>query len=106
VTGSINGRVGTEKNCIVSDILNKLLLDAIELLEYETDELFPNRLTENLRSPNSFGSRILELCKSSGLIICDGRFGQDSSKITFSNFRIITTFFIRLHTIFTFFFKF
>jgi hypothetical protein len=48
VTGSINGRVGTEKNCIVSDILNKLLLDAIELLEYETDELFPNRLIKGL----------------------------------------------------------
>jgi hypothetical protein len=54
VTGSINGRVGTEKNCIVSDILNKLLLDAIEFLEYETDELFPKRLTEDLRSPIRF----------------------------------------------------
>ena len=85
ITGSLNGRVGTEKDCIVSDILNKLLLGDIEFPEYETDALFPNRLTENLRSPNSFGSRILELCKSSGLINCSGRFGQDSSKITFSN---------------------
>ena len=77
VTGDLNGRVGTEKDCIVSDIFNKLLLDAIEFLEYETDELFPNRLTEDLKSPNSFSSRILELCKSSGLRICNGRFGQD-----------------------------
>jgi hypothetical protein len=53
--------------------------------QYETDELFPNRLPEDLRSPNSFGSRILELCKSSGLRIGNGRIGQDSSKITFSN---------------------
>ena len=85
VTGDLNDRVGTEKDCIVSHILNKLLLDDIEFLEYETDELFPNSLTEDLKSPNSFGSRILELCKSSGLRICNGRFGQDSSKITFSN---------------------
>ena len=83
--GNLNGRVGTEKDCIASDILNKLLLDAIEFLQYETDELFPNRLPEDLRSPNSFGSRILELCKSSGLRIGNGRIGQDSSKITFSN---------------------
>ena len=85
MTGNLNGRVGTEKDCIVSDILNKLLLDAIEFLEYETDGLFPKRLTEDLKSPNSFGSRILKLCKSSGLRICNERFGQDSSKITFSN---------------------
>jgi hypothetical protein len=99
VTGSLNGRVGTEKDCIVSDILNKLLLDAIEFLEYETDELFPNRLTEDLRSPNSFGSRIFELCKSSGLRICNGRIGQNSSKITFSNTNgcSITHYLLMLH---------
>jgi hypothetical protein len=42
VTGNLNGRVGTEKDCIASNILNKLLLDAIEFIEYKTDELFPS----------------------------------------------------------------
>ena len=81
MTGNLNGRVGTGKYCIASDILNKLLLDAIEFLEYKTDELFPNRVLEDLRYPNSFGSRILELCKSSGLRICNGRFGRTVVKL-------------------------
>ena len=89
MTGNLNGRVGIEKYCIVSDKLNKLLLDAKQFLEYETDELFPNRFTEDLKSPNSFGSRILKLCKSSGLRVCNERFGQDSSKITFNNKKIV-----------------
>ena len=80
VLGDINGRVGIEKDFIVSDALDKELLDDIDFLEYEKD-----RLTEDLKSPNRFGCRILELGKSSGLIICNGRFDQDSSKITFSN---------------------
>ena len=85
VLGDIDGRVGIEKDFIVSDTFDKELLDDIDFLEYEKDELLVNRLTEDLKSPNSFGCRILELCKSSGLRICNGRFGQDSSKITFSN---------------------
>jgi hypothetical protein len=42
-------------------------------------------LSEDLKVPNSFGRRILELCKSTGLRICNGRFGVDSSKFTFQN---------------------
>jgi hypothetical protein len=41
--------------------------------------------SEDLKVPNSFGRRILELCKSTGLRICNGRFGVDSSKFTFQN---------------------
>ena len=42
-------------------------------------------MSEDLKVPNSFGRRILELCKSTGLKICNGRFGVDSSKFTFQN---------------------
>ena len=85
IIGDLNGRVEIEKDYIVSDVLDKHLLDDIQFLGYESDDILCDRLSEDLKSPNSFGCRILELCKSSSLRICNGRFGQDSSKITFSN---------------------
>jgi hypothetical protein len=39
VIGNLNGRAGTEKDCIASDILNKLLLDAIEFIQRITSLL-------------------------------------------------------------------
>ena len=34
---------------------------------------------------NKFGRNILNLCKSSGVRVCSGRWGQDSAKFTFQN---------------------
>lgn len=85
VIGDINGRVGIESDFILDDILDENLQDNINFIDYVKDDIFTDRLSEDLKVPNSFGRRILELCKSTGLRICNGRFGVDSSKFTFQN---------------------
>ena len=85
VIGDINGRVGIESDFILDDILDENLQDNINFIDYVKDDIFTDRLSEDLKVQNSFGRRILELCKSTGLRICNGRFGVDSSKFTFQN---------------------
>ena len=60
-------------------------LNDIQFIEYESEEVLIDRLTGDVKPPNSFGCRILELCKSSGLRVCNGRFGQESGKINGSS---------------------
>lgn len=85
VIGDLNGRVGLESDYIPDDTLDKQLLDNISFINYTSDNSLPQRLSEDTNTPNSFGRRILQLCKSSGLRICNGRFGTESKKITFNN---------------------
>jgi hypothetical protein len=87
VIGDLNGRVGLEPDYIPDDALDKQLLHNISFINYMSDNNLPQRLSEDTNAPNSFGRRILQLCKSSGLRIriCNDRFGTDSKKITFNN---------------------
>jgi hypothetical protein len=52
----------------------------ISFINYMSDNNLPQRLSEDTNAPNSFGRRILQLCKLSGLRICNGRFGTDRKK--------------------------
>jgi hypothetical protein len=74
---SLLGRVGIESDFILDDILDENLQDNINFIDYVKDEIFTDRLSEDLKVPNSFGRRILELCKSTSLRLCNGRFGVD-----------------------------
>ena len=85
VIGDLNGRVGQDADFIVNDVLNNELRDNISFIDYINDTDLFDRQSEDDKPPNAFGRRILELCKSSGLRICNGRFGADSRKITFNN---------------------
>ena len=85
VIGDLNGRVGQDADFIVNDVLNNELRDNISFIGYINDTDLFDRQSEDDKPPNAFGRRILELCKSSGLRICNGRFGADSRKITFNN---------------------
>ncbi|XP_063447953.1 uncharacterized protein LOC134727502 [Mytilus trossulus] len=86
VLGDLNGRVGLKPDYLLNDFLDPLLQDNISFIDYENDRQdFVQRHSEETKAPNSFGQRILQLCKSSGLRICNGRFGEDSGKITFNN---------------------
>ena len=85
VIGDLNGRVGLEPDYISDDTLDKQLLDNISFIDYVSHNNLPQRLSEDTNAPNSFERCILQLCKSSGLRICNGRFGTDSKKITFNN---------------------
>ena len=57
----------------------------IVFINYTDDDTPSDRTTEDVKAPNSFGRNILELCKSTGLRICNGRFGENSGKYTFHN---------------------
>jgi hypothetical protein len=86
VIGDLNGRVGKEPDFLRHDNLNRQLNDNIaNFIEYVPDDIFCDRLTEDLKHPNIFGNRILQLCRSSRLRICNGRFGESSGKFTFQN---------------------
>ncbi|XP_071123308.1 uncharacterized protein [Mytilus edulis] len=85
VIGDLNGRVGQEPDNITGDVIDKQLQDNISFINYVNDDVFLNRHSEDIKPPNNFGQRILQLCKNSGLRICNGRFGKESQKITFNN---------------------
>ena len=68
------------------DNLNRQLNDNIaNFIEYVPDDIVCDILTEDLKHPNIFGNRILQLCRSSRLRNCNGRFGESSGKFTFQN---------------------
>ena len=85
VIGDLNGRIGSEKDFIQQDILDNHLRDNLfAFIDYEQD-IPTDRRTEDNKPPNTFGRKILNMCKSTGLRVCNGRFGDDSAKITFQN---------------------
>jgi hypothetical protein len=56
----LNGRVGKESEFLRHDNLNRQLNDNIaNFIEYVPDDIFCDRLTEDLKHPNIFGNRIL-----------------------------------------------
>ena len=69
VIGDLNGQVGLEPDYIPDDALDKQLLDNISFINYISDNNLPQRFSEDTNVPKSFGRRILQLCKSSGLRI-------------------------------------
>ena len=85
VIGDLNGRIGSERDFIEQDILdNHLRNNIFAFIDYELD-IPSDRKTEDLKPPNTFGRKILNMCKSTGLRVCNGRFGDESAKITFQN---------------------
>ena len=80
VIGDLNGRVGLELDYIVDDILTEQLQNDVNFIDYISDCDVVHRLSEDQKAPNSFGRRIIELCISTGLRICNGRFGVNSGK--------------------------
>ncbi|VDI55438.1 Hypothetical predicted protein [Mytilus galloprovincialis] len=85
VIGDLSGRVGNEPDYLLQDGLNKKLMNKVDnLIDYIADVPLVNRLTEDLKTPNSFGKHILDLCESAGLRICNGRFGDSRNFTTFS----------------------
>lgn len=84
VIGDLNGRIGLENDFIMQDNLNVFNCNETDLLNYEPD-LSSKRTTEDIKTANSFGRQILNLCKFSGIRVCNGRFGKKSETFTFQN---------------------
>jgi hypothetical protein len=81
----LNGRVGKEPDFWDMIIWRQLNDNIANFIEYVPDDIFCDRLTEDLKHPNIFGNRIPQLCRSSRLRICNGRFDESSGKFTFQN---------------------
>ena len=55
------------------------------MLTYDGDVIFPKRVTEDT-IVNSFGRKLINLCKNTGMRICNGRVeGNESGCFTFYN---------------------
>jgi len=83
VIGDLNGRVGLETDFISGEAIDAQLQDNISFINYVIE--FQKRQSEDTKTPNNFSRRILQLCMSTGLHICNGRFGHGSRTITFNN---------------------
>ena len=87
VTGDLNSRVG-EGCCdyIVNDIEpGNFVNDNTNPFTYINDSAMSTRKSED-KHVNTFGRKLLELCRASGLRICNGRVNGDSNgKYTFYN---------------------
>lgn len=71
--GDINARTSNRDDFIFNDFINcDILSEVIELLTYEIDKPLPVRINPD-KVVNEYGSKLLSLCKSSGLRILNGR---------------------------------
>ena len=85
IIGDLNGRIGKANDFIGHDLLStQLQSDISGLIDYTPDSP-SERTTEDIKPANTFGRKILDLCKSSGVRVCNGRFGKSSGKFTFQN---------------------
>lgn len=71
--GDINARTSNRDDLIFNDFINcDILSEVFELLTYEIDKPLPVRINPD-KVVNEYGSKLLSLCKSSGLRILNGR---------------------------------
>ena len=73
VIGDLNSRTASHHDFILNDNLHNSVLDVVGgLFTYVVDDTLPNRVNPD-KGTNDFGSRLLNLCKSCGLRIVNGR---------------------------------
>lgn len=86
VIGDLNSRCGTQQEFIKDDILNEHIRQHINsFLGYTNSMEYGDRLSED-HNVNSFGRKLLNMCRTSNLVIMNGRSTSDSNgEITFHN---------------------
>ncbi|CAG2221976.1 unnamed protein product [Mytilus edulis] len=73
ILGDLNGRTGTLVDFLENDDIHFTLKNRIcGAFEYLADSVLPKRVNPDLNT-NSYGSKIISMCKSSGLRIVNGR---------------------------------
>ena len=77
LTGDFNSRVGCKPDYIVNDCVNTYLDDD----SYSPDVPLPRASLDN--TSNSYGNKLLDLCKATGMRIMNGRLGQGTDAFTF-----------------------
>jgi hypothetical protein len=86
VAGDLNSRVGNLPDYIEDDSLATPVYDILSnVIDYSSDVAMPCRVSEDTKV-NSFGRKLLQLCKSTGLRIGNGRKpGDEKGQFTFYN---------------------
>lgn len=75
LSGDLYSCVGECNDFIVNDDLSDTVFNNIaNIVAYSNDFALPNRNSED-KSCNNFGRKLLDLCKASGLRMCNGRAG-------------------------------
>ena len=73
LVGDLNSRIGNRVDYIVSDTVSKTLANILaDAFVYDIDEILPQRVSEDT-TVNNYGRRLIELCKMTGLRVCNGR---------------------------------
>ena len=92
ISGDFNSRIGNSPDFIEYDVLNTELNDILSsLIEYDFDSPMSERKSQDL-IVNSFGRKLLDLCRSTSIRICNGRIsGDEDGKFTFFNHRGAST---------------
>lgn len=83
IGGDFNAYTNEDPDYIQFDSISHVLED----VDYIEDIIPPDRHNLDKKDTNSYGRALLELCKSSGLRILNGRFGKDATN---GNFTCIT----------------
>ena len=78
IVGDLNCRVGLKADCIV---LDEQIVD-IDDADYVPDTLLL-RISEE-KTTNNKGTKLLDLCRATGLRIANGRTGEDSKPGSFT----------------------
>ena len=88
VFGDLNARTSVLCDYVQYDFLHTSVLNTLgDLVSYITDEALPNRVNPD-KGTNDFGTRLLTVCKSSGLRIVNGRHREGlANDFTFSGSR-------------------
>ncbi|VDI04207.1 Hypothetical predicted protein [Mytilus galloprovincialis] len=84
--GDWNSRIGIKPDFIQNDELNITVKNTIDnFISYDSDDEEQVRFSED-KTVNNFGGKLLRLCQSTGLRVCNGRSISDKiGKLTFYN---------------------
>ncbi|KAK3096267.1 hypothetical protein FSP39_025128 [Pinctada imbricata] len=78
IVGDLNSRTGERPDYITNDSLDSNLTDLLRGIDYVSDDHYTQRNNMD-KGINTFGHRLLSLCKSSGLRIVNGRHLNDQN---------------------------
>lgn len=85
LSGNLNSRVGDYNDFIVNDDLSNTIFNKIaNVVTYSNDFALPSRNSED-KTCNNLSRRLLDLCKTLGLRMCNGRCWDKSGWVTFFN---------------------
>ena len=83
LAGDLNSRVGESSDFVENDSLPEGIYNNVsDVVTYINDIALPIRKSED-KICNTFGRKLIDLCKSSGMRMCNGRGSDNNGRLTF-----------------------